>query len=506
MTRILKINKRKQPHTKGASWHLRFNHRGVDYPTWNLKKINHVWCIFSKWHNSRTLRHPRSPVNTPFYIIFCSARSLSTNVESLHHEAPWHWQQNVELYALRREEWLQWNFQKKLLRLKILQSDMLESCSDFMVFYSSTLTASKWCLSTIRHWHHIIPSHIVVLREKFPKDSNLGSSARRKVHHGSPKGHTISRREKFQKIVPLEGRQSQQPHDTYLGKANDGFYFQESSRSAESKDSHCPSECKDFFEEPYPVHAHLLRNSRSRKATYGFVTDNSSSFKGEIHTREAQLDISSFLRHARSMHSEAQAPKESALSGDTHVVPLEGEEDEAAEEQQSSSAEADGEGSVRSAGGPGSWLSDGGLASERASADAQAVHLVACPQTCKAGLRYAGRLHSLPAHTQAGDACGHPRSCSTSGHFRSLKKTTAPKKPPKMESQRMELEIWGKKERMRVQLRARERRALDEEWRCGRRDRVWWSERDELQVSIPGVSPGQSAFPKLPQRVPNPHG
>ena len=60
------------------------------------------------------------------------------------------------------------------------------------------------------------------------------------------------------------------------------------------------------------------------------------------------------MRRARSMHSEAQAPKESGASGTTHVVPLEGEEDEAAEEQESSSAEADGEGSVRSAGGPGS--------------------------------------------------------------------------------------------------------------------------------------------------------
>lgn len=34
---------------------------------------------------------------------------------------------------------------------------------------------------------------------------------------------------------------------------------------------------------------------------------------------------------------------------------------------------------------------------------------------------------------------------------------------------------------------------------------VWWSERDELQVSIPGVSPGQRAFPKLPRRVPKPY-
>ena len=60
------------------------------------------------------------------------------------------------------------------------------------------------------------------------------------------------------------------------------------------------------------------------------------------------------MRHPRSMHSEAQAPKEIEALGDTHVVPLEGEEDEAAEEQESSSAEADGEGSVRKAGGPGS--------------------------------------------------------------------------------------------------------------------------------------------------------
>ena len=60
------------------------------------------------------------------------------------------------------------------------------------------------------------------------------------------------------------------------------------------------------------------------------------------------------MRHARSIPSEGQAPKESGALGDTHVVPLEGEEDEAAEEQESSSAEADGEGSVRSAGGPGS--------------------------------------------------------------------------------------------------------------------------------------------------------
>jgi hypothetical protein len=54
------------------------------------------------------------------------------------------------------------------------------------------------------------------------------------------------------------------------------------------------------------------------------------------------------------MHLEAKAPKESGASGDTHVVPLEGEEDEAAEEQESSSAETDGKGSVRSTGGPGS--------------------------------------------------------------------------------------------------------------------------------------------------------
>ena len=60
------------------------------------------------------------------------------------------------------------------------------------------------------------------------------------------------------------------------------------------------------------------------------------------------------MRHARSMHLEAKAPKESGASGDTHVVPLEGEEDEAAEEQESSSAETDGKGSVRSTGGPGS--------------------------------------------------------------------------------------------------------------------------------------------------------
>ena len=47
-----------------------------------------------------------------------------------------------------------------------------------------------------------------------------------------------------------------------------------------------------FFEEPYPVHAHLLRNSRSRRAT--FVTVNSSPYKGEIHTKEADLDMRRF--------------------------------------------------------------------------------------------------------------------------------------------------------------------------------------------------------------------
>lgn len=90
----------------------------------------------------------------------------------------------------------------------------------------------------------------------------------------------------------------------------------------------------------------------------------------------------------------------------SYIVPLEGEEDKAAEEQQGASAEGDRQSSVGLASDFAGRLSDGGLASEGGTpTHGDGVHLSSAPQAGEVSLEgEAGGSH--PCH-----------GCSAGSHF-----------------------------------------------------------------------------------------
>lgn len=74
-----------------------------------------------------------------------------------------------------------------------------------------------------------------------------------------------------------------------------------------------------------------------------------------------------------------------------YIVPLEGEEDEAAQSEQSAGAEGDDQGGVGRAGDLSRGLGDGGLAGERRGAgQGERVDLGSAPEAGKASLRGSG--------------------------------------------------------------------------------------------------------------------
>lgn len=123
-------------------------------------------------------------------------------------------------------------------------------------------------------------------------------------------------------------------------------------------------------------------------------------------------------QHTQALMKEKKASGCMYNEGDvTHIISLEGEEDEAAEEQQGAGAQSDRQGGVRLAGDPSRRLADSSLARKRVAPHGNGIQFGYTPQATEAHEGGSGGLHGVaPLEEEAGSSHSC-HGCSAGRHF-----------------------------------------------------------------------------------------